>query len=58
MPGCGIGASDEADIAAAVRFAVQVAKEFTRRTCEFHDSAEYDRLVEMYGSLAHLQRSQ
>jgi hypothetical protein len=58
VPGCGTGASDEADIAAAVRFAVEVAKEFTRGTCSFHDAEEYDRLVAMYGSLEHLQRRQ
>jgi len=58
VPGCGTGASDETDIAAAVRFAVEVAKEFTRGTCQFHDRAEYDRLMQMYGSLAHLQRRQ
>ncbi|CAM3751488.1 DUF1177 domain-containing protein [Bordetella sputigena] len=58
VPGCGTGASDEADIAAAVRFAVEVAKEFTRGTCRFHDAEEYDRLLAMYGSLAHLQRRQ
>jgi hypothetical protein len=56
VPGCGTGASDEVDIAAAVRFAVEVAKEFTRGTCKFHDQEEYERLVEMYGSLAHLQQ--
>ncbi|OZI61688.1 DUF1177 domain-containing protein [Bordetella genomosp. 11] len=58
VPGCGTGASDEADIAAAVRFAVEVAKEFTRGTCAFHDAQEYDRLVSMYGSLEHLQKRQ
>ncbi|ARP82780.1 hypothetical protein CAL12_19485 [Bordetella genomosp. 8] len=58
VPGCGTGASDEADIAATVRFAVEVAKEFTRGTCSFHDAGEYDRLVAMYGSLAHLQKRQ
>ncbi|AOB32163.1 hypothetical protein AKI39_17770 [Bordetella sp. H567] len=58
VPGCGTGASDEADIAAAVRFTVEVAKEFTRGTCAFHDAQEYDRLVSMYGSLEHLQKRQ
>ncbi|OZI19707.1 hypothetical protein CAL26_19170 [Bordetella genomosp. 9] len=58
VPGCGTGASDEADIAATVRFAVEVAKEFTRGTCSFHDAGEYERLVAMYGSLAHLQKRQ
>lgn len=56
VPGCGTGASDEADIAAVVRFVVEVAKEFGRGTCRFHDQAEYDRLVSLYGSMAHLQR--
>jgi len=56
VPGCGTGASDEVDIAATVRFAVEVAKEFTRGTCRFYDEAEYARLIELYGSLAHLQQ--
>lgn len=56
VPGCGTGASDEYDIAATVRFAVEVAKEFTRGTCRFHDEEEYGRLIQMYGSLAHLQQ--
>jgi hypothetical protein len=56
VPGCGTGASHETDIALAVKFAVEVAKEFGRGTCRFHDAAEYERLLELYGSLAHLQR--
>jgi Protein of unknown function (DUF1177) len=56
VPGCGTGASHEIDIANAARFAVEVAKEFTRGTCRFHDEAEYQRLVTLYGSLTHLQR--
>lgn len=55
VPGCGTGASHEVDIAAAVRFAIEVAKEFTRGTCRFHDAPEYQRLLDLYGSLAHLQ---
>jgi hypothetical protein len=56
VPGCATGASHEIDIAEAVRFAVEVAKEFTRGTASFYDAAEYDRLIRLYGSLAHLQR--
>lgn len=56
VPGCGTGASHEVDIALAVKFAVEVAKEFTRGTCRFHDVAEYERLIQLYGSLAHLQK--
>jgi hypothetical protein len=56
VPGCGTGASHEIDIASAARFTVEVAKEFTRGSCRFHDEAEYQRLLALYGSLAHLQR--
>ncbi|CAI1560952.1 DUF1177 domain-containing protein [Serratia sp. T13T92] len=56
VPGCGTGASHEVDIALAVKFAVEVAKEFGRGTCSFYDPAEYDRLLALYGSLSHFQQ--
>ncbi|MGP4016179.1 DUF1177 domain-containing protein [Saccharopolyspora sp. 5N708] len=55
VPGCATGASHEIDIAAAARFAVEVAKEFGARELAFHDQAEFDHLLARYGSLAHLQ---
>jgi hypothetical protein len=55
VPGSGTGASHETDIALAVRFAVEVAKEFGRGTCSFYDEKDYARLLELYGSLAHLK---
>ena len=58
VPGCGTGASHEIDIAAAAKFAVEVAKEFSRGTCKFFDAAEYQLLLKLYGSLAHIQRRQ
>ncbi|HEY3048411.1 MAG TPA: DUF1177 domain-containing protein [Polaromonas sp.] len=58
VPGCGTGASHEMDIAAAAKFAVEVAKEFSRGTCQFFDAAEYQLLLKLYGSLAHIQRRQ
>ncbi len=58
VPGCGTGASHEIDIAAATKFAVEVAKEFSRGTCQFFDADEYRLLLQLYGSLAHLQRRQ
>jgi len=58
VPGCGTGASHETDIALAAKFAVEVAKEFTRGTCSFFDADEYALLQKLYGSLAHLQRRQ
>ena len=56
VPGCGTGASHEMDIAAAAKFAVEVAKEFSRGTCQFFDADEYRLLLKLYGSLAHIQR--
>lgn len=55
VPGCGTGASHEVDIAEAVRFAIEVAKEVGGGTCRFHDEAEWGRLVSLYGRMAHLQ---
>lgn len=58
VPGCGTGASHEIDIAAATKFAVEVAKEFSRGTCKFFDADEYQLLHKLYGSMAHIQRRQ
>lgn len=58
VPGCGTGASHETDIALACKYAVEVAKEFTRGTCQFFDRNEFQRLQDLYGSLAHLQKRQ
>lgn len=55
VPGCATGASDEIDIAATVRFSIEVAKEFSRGTCAFYDPADFARLVELYGPMTHLQ---
>lgn len=55
VPGCGTGASHEIDIAVAVRFAVEVAKEVTNGTCAFYNPDEYDRIVKLYGSMKVLQ---
>ena len=58
VPGCGTGASHETDIAQACKYAVEVAKEFTRGTCQFYDPKEYRHLMDLYGSMAHLQARQ
>jgi hypothetical protein len=55
VPGCGTGASHETDIAAAVRFSVEVAKEFTNGTCQFYDKSEFERITSLYGSMKVLQ---
>ena len=55
VPGSATGASHEIDIAAVVKFAVEVAKEFGRATAEFYDAKEFARLNELYGSMHHLR---
>lgn len=55
VPGCGTGASHETDIADAVRFAVEVAKEATNGTCKFYSKDEFKRITELYGSMKVLQ---
>ncbi|GIP37823.1 hypothetical protein J31TS4_11030 [Paenibacillus sp. J31TS4] len=57
VPGCGTGASHETDIASAVRFAVEVAKELTAGTCRFYDAEEFGRMTSLYGSMKVLQTS-
>ncbi|ASA23064.1 DUF1177 domain-containing protein [Paenibacillus donghaensis] len=55
VPGCGTGASHEVDIASAVRFAVETAKEYTSGICSFYNKAEFARINELYGPMKVLQ---
>lgn len=55
VPGCGTGASHEVDIALAVKYAVEVAKEYTNGTCRFYDTDEFARITTLYGSMKVLQ---
>ncbi|MCP4395784.1 MAG: DUF1177 domain-containing protein [bacterium] len=55
VPGCASGASHVIDIEVAVRFCIEVAKEFGAGICEFYDREEFQRLVTLYGSMKHLQ---
>lgn len=55
VPGCGTGASHEVDIAQAVRFSIEVAKEFTNNTTEFYAQQEFAHLQKLYGSMKVLQ---
>lgn len=55
VPGCATGASHAGDIELAVRFCLEVAKDFGAGKCAFHDEAEFQRLVSLYGSMRHLQ---
>jgi hypothetical protein len=55
VPGCASGASQVADIEAAVRFCLEVAKAFGQGECPFYDAEEFQRMVALYGSMRHLQ---
>lgn len=55
VPGCATGASHEVDIAEAVRFVIEVAKEVGTGQCRFHDDTEFARLVALYGDMRRLQ---
>lgn len=55
VPGCSTGASHEVDIADAVRFAVEVAKETTNEDCQLYSKDEFNRITELYGSMKMLQ---
>ncbi len=51
VPGCGTGASHETDIALAVKFAVEVAKEYTGGITTFFDQDEFAQIISRYGSM-------
>ncbi|WP_458320342.1 DUF1177 domain-containing protein [Providencia sp. CRPN23579] len=55
VPGCSTGASHEVDIAAAVKFMIEVAKEFSSGHCQFYDEEQFALLKSLYGDLSFLQ---
>lgn len=55
VPGSGTGATDLVSVESATRFCVEIAKDLGARRCSFYDPAEYERLVDRYGSMRHLQ---
>jgi hypothetical protein len=55
VPGCATGASQVADIEAAVRFCLEVSKAYSLGRCRLYDVKEFERLVALYGSMKHLQ---
>ncbi|WP_342595725.1 DUF1177 domain-containing protein [Salinicola lusitanus] len=56
VAGCATGASHEVDIEQAARFAVEVAKDFTAGSCQFFDTVEFGRLIELYGEQTRFQQ--
>lgn len=57
VPGSATGASHETDIALASRYAVEVAKLFGQGRFSFYDDAEFELLVETYGSMKRLRET-
>lgn len=55
VPGCATGASHVVDIEEAVRFSIEVAKNFGAGNCRFYEEEEFQRIVELYGPMNHLQ---
>jgi hypothetical protein len=55
VPGSSTGASDLGSVEAAVRFAIEVAKDFTAGGVEFYHQPDFDRLVSLYGDMTRLQ---
>jgi hypothetical protein len=55
VPGSATGANHEVDIALAVRYVVEVAKEVGAGRCRFFDPDEWRRIQRRYGPLTHLQ---
>ena len=55
VAGCATGASHEIDIATAAKYSIEVAKGFGSGAVQFYDQEEYSRLIELYGSMKHLQ---
>jgi hypothetical protein len=55
VPGCATGASHIVDIEEAVRFSIEVAKQFGAGQCSFYDVEEFKKIVELYGPMHHLQ---
>jgi hypothetical protein len=50
------GASQIMDIEAAARFAMEVAKGYTAGRVDFYDASEFEKIIELYGSMKHLRK--
>ncbi|WP_020573157.1 DUF1177 domain-containing protein [Actinopolymorpha alba] len=55
VAGSATGATDLPSVDAAVRFCIEVAKDFGRGACAFYNEEEFARLVAMYGPMTKLQ---
>ncbi|MGC9074019.1 MAG: DUF1177 domain-containing protein [Caldisericum sp.] len=57
VPGSATGANRIIDMEEAGRFIIEVAKEFTSNNLKFYDVNEFKNLVNIYGSMIHLQKN-
>lgn len=55
VAGCATGASHFGDIEEAARFLVEASKAYGAGACRLSDDAEFARLLQLYGSMEHLQ---
>ncbi|WHH60486.1 DUF1177 domain-containing protein [Petroclostridium sp. X23] len=55
VSGAASGASSIIDMEAAVRYCVEIAKDFGKGKFNFYDKEEFNKLVAFYGSMEHLQ---
>jgi hypothetical protein len=55
VAGSATGATQLSSVESAVRFCIEVAKDFGRGTLRFHDQAEFEHLVHRYGPMTALQ---
>lgn len=55
VPGCGTGATHGADVEMTVRFVLEVAKAYGRKQCSFYDEKEFEHILNLYGTMNHLQ---
>jgi len=55
VPGIATGANQAADLKAAARFCVEVAKAFGEGACRLYDPDQFETLIRLYGSMRHFQ---
>ena len=55
VPGSATGASHETDVALGVRYVIEAAKLFGQGKLAFYDEDEFERLIQLYGSMKGLQ---
>jgi hypothetical protein len=56
VPGCATGVNQLLDVESAARFCLEVAKEYSQKTCSFYDKNEFQTLKALYGPMNHLQQ--